>query len=364
MVDETRVNVGVIGCGVVSTDYFSILPQFPLLNIVACADLNEERARAKAAAYHIPKVCRPHELLADPEIELVVNLTPPGAHAEIGMSTLQNGKALYTEKPLTVKREEARQLLDLASARGVLVGCAPDTFLGAPLQTCRKLIDEGQIGQPIAVNACMLTHGPEDSHPDPAFYYQPGGGPLFDMGPYYLTSLVSLLGPIRRVAGTVKKTSPQRIITSQPNYGTTIEVDTPTHISGILEFASGVVGTLTTSFEVWATEIPAIEIYGTEGTLSIPDPSFFGGPIRLKCGRASSWETLPLLSHPYRDGRGLGVVDLARALRSDGRPRAGGTLAYHILDVMHAFYESSQAGRYIDLASSCNRPAPFVLENL
>jgi predicted dehydrogenase len=361
---ETRINVGVIGCGVVSADYFAVLSHFPALDVVACADLNRERAQAKAAQYHIPRACSTEELLADPEIDLVVNLTTPEAHAEIGVAAIQGGKSLYTEKPLTVSREEARQLLTMAAARSVLVGCAPDTFLGAPLQTCRKLIDDGCIGQPIAASACMMTHGPEDWHPEPAFYYQPGGGPMFDMGPYYLTALVNLLGPIRRVTGATKLTYPEREITSRPNSGLKINVQTPTHVAGIIEFATGVLGTITTSFEIWASEIPPIEIYGTEGTLSIPNPSFFAGPIRLKRARTKEWQTVALMSNHHVDGRGLGIVDMAHALRS-GRPhRASGELAYHVLDIMHAFHESALEGRRIDITSSCSRPAPLALEEL
>lgn len=361
---ETRIKVGVIGCGVVSADYFHVLPHFSILSVVACADLNRERAQAKAAQYHIPRVCSPEELLADQEIDLVVNLTTPEAHAEIGMAALHAGKSLYTEKPLTVSREEARQLLETADARSLLVGCAPDTFLGAPLQTCRKLIDEGCIGQPIAVTACLMTHGPENWHPNPAFYYQPGGGPMFDMGPYYLTTLVNLLGPVRRVVGATKMTYPERMITSQPKHGTKIAVHTPTHVTGLLDFASGVVGTLTTSFEVWASELPAIEIYGTDGTLSIPNPSLFAGPIRLKRAYSQEWQTVALIPNHHVEGRGLGIVDMAHALRS-GRPhRASGALAYHVLDIMHAFYDAAQVGKYIDIASSCERPAPLTLEEL
>ncbi|HEX4205846.1 MAG TPA: Gfo/Idh/MocA family oxidoreductase [Ktedonobacteraceae bacterium] len=361
---ETKINVGVIGCGVVSTDYFKVLPQFSVLDIVACADLNRERAETQAAHYHIPRVCSPEEILADPQIDIVVNLTTPGAHAKIGMATLQAGKSLYTEKPLTVSREEARQLLETAQARGVLVGCAPDTFLGTPLQTCRKLIDDGEIGQPIAVSACMMTHGPENWHPDPAFYYQPGGGPMFDMGPYYLTALVSLLGPVRRVMGATKTTYPERVITSQPNSGVKINVQTPTHVAGIIDFASGVIGTITTSFEVWASEIPAIEIYGTEGTLSIPNPSYFAGPIRSRGSRSPEWHTLPLTSSCHVEGRGLGIVDMAHSLRSGHPHRASGALAYHVLDSMHAFHEAALKGSYVELNSACDRPEPLVMEEL
>lgn len=361
---ETRVTVGIIGCGVVSADYFRVLQHFPVLNVIACADLNLERAQAKAAQYHIPKVCSTEELLTDPEIDLVVSLTTPEAHAEIGMAALQEGKALYTEKPLTVNREEARQLLTMAATRNVLVGCAPDTFLGAPLQTCRKLIDDGYIGQPIAASACLMTHGPEDWHPEPTFYYQPGGGPMFDMGPYYLTALVHLLGPIRRVTGATKLTYPEREITSRPNTGAKIRVQIPTHVAGIIEFASGVLGTITTSFEVWASDIPAIEIYGTTGTLSIPNPSFFNGPIRLKRARAQEWQTVTLMSHHHVDGRGLGIVDMAHALRNRHPHRASGELAYHILDVMHAFHEAALEGRHIEITSTCSRPTPLAMEEL
>lgn len=361
---ETRVNVGIIGCGVVSADYFRVLPHFPVLDVVACADLNRERAQAKAVQYHIPRVCSTEELLVDPAIDLVVNLTTPEAHAGIGMAALQEGKSLYTEKPLTVSREEAKQLLAMAATRNVLVGCAPDTFLGAPLQTCRKLIDDGCIGEPIAVNACMMTHGPEDWHPEPTFYYRPGGGPMFDMGPYYLTALVNLLGPIRRVTGATKLTYPEREITSQPNSGEKINVQVPTHVAGVIEFASGVLGAITTSFEVWASEIPAIEIYGTEGTLSIPNPSFFVGPIRLKRAHTQEWQAVALLPRHHVDGRGLGIVDMAHALRN-GRPqRASGELAYHVLDVMHAFHEAALEGKHIEIASSCERPASLILEEL
>lgn len=361
---DTRINVGVIGCGVVSTDYLQVLPNFSVLNVVACADLNQERAETKAAQYHIPRVCSPEELLADPEIDIVVNLTTPDAHASLGMAALQAGKSLYTEKPLAVSREEARQLLAAAHEQDVLIGSAPDTFLGAPLQTCRKLIDDGWIGQPIAATACMMTHGPEDWHPEPAFYYQPGGGPMFDMGPYYLTALVSLLGPVRRVTGATKMTHPERLITSQSHHGTRIDVHTSTHVAGVIDFASGAIGTITTSFEVWASEIPALEIYGTEGTLSIPNPSYFLGPIRLRRARTSEWHTVSLMSSRYTDGRGLGIVDMAHALRS-GRPhRANGELAYHVFDIMHAFHEAALDGRHIELASTCDRPAPLILEEL
>jgi len=359
---DAKVPIGIIWCGMVSGEYLKILSQFAMLDMVACADLDLARARARADQYHIPRVCSTDEMLADSEISLVINLTTPGAHAGLGLAAVQAGKSLYNEKPLTVKREEARSLLGCANARGVLVGSAPDTFLGAPLQTCRKLIDDGCIGQPIAASACMMTHGPEDWHPDPAFYYQPGGGPMFDMGPYYLTALVSLLGPVRKVVGATQTTYSEREITSQPRNGSKIAVQVPTHIAGIMHFASGAIGTITTSFEIWATETPALEIYGTEGTLSIPNPSFFAGPIRLRRAKSREWSTVPLIDHNYIDGRGLGIVDLACALR-DRRPhRANGDLAYHVLDIMHAFHDAALEERSVEIASTCTRPAPLEQE--
>src|SRR2546427_8394673 len=230
-----KVNIGVIGCGKISSIYFQILQTFDIINVIACADLDMERARMQAESFHIPRATSVEELLADPEIELVINLTIPRAHAEVGMAVLQAGKKLYTEKPLASSREQGRQLLATAHTQGLRVGGAPDTFLGGGLQTCRQLIDEGAIGTPIAAHAFMMSHGQEHWHPDPDFFYQPGAGPLFDMGPYYLTALITLLGPIRRVTGSAKATFPERIITSQPKYGTKITVNTPTHITGVLD---------------------------------------------------------------------------------------------------------------------------------
>lgn len=359
---DTKVSIGIIGCGMVSGEYLKILSQFPILDVVACADLDPTRARSRAAQYHIPRVCSTDEMLADPEISLVINLTTPGAHARLGLAAVQAGKSLYSEKPLTIKRDEACSLLRTASAQGVLVGSAPDTFLGSPLQTCRKLIDEGWIGRPIAAAACLMTHGPEDWHPNPAFYYQPGGGPMFDMGPYYLTALISLLGPVCKVMGATQTTYSEREITSQPHNGSKIAVQIPTHIAGIMHFASGVIGTITTSFEIWATETPALEIYGTEGTLSIPNPSFFAGPIRLRRAHSREWSTVSLIDHNYIDGRGLGIVDMAYALRDRRLHRANGELAYHVLDIMHAFHDAALEECSIEISSTCTRPAPLELE--
>jgi len=355
-----KVNVGVIGCGKISGIYLQSQKVFKILNITACADLIEERAAARAEEYGIPKACRPEELLADPDIQIVVNLTIPAAHAEVNMAALEAGKHVYVEKPLGINREEGRRVLEAAAAKNLRVGGAPDTFLGAGLQTCRKLIDEGAIGEPVAATAFMLCRGHESWHPDPEFYYKPGGGPMFDMGPYYLTALISLMGPVRRVTASTRITFPERTITSQPKYGQVIKVDVPTHVAGILDFASGAVGTIVTSFDVWGGNVPRIEVYGTEGTLSVPDPNTFGGPVRLRpAGRQGEWQDIPLAFNYDKNSRGLGVADMAHAIKS-GRPhRASGELTYHVLDIMVALHEAAEAERHVYLTSSCRRPAPF-----
>jgi predicted dehydrogenase len=358
---DSAIGVGVIGCGTISGIYLENSKKFAVLKVVACADLDMERAQARAAEYGVPKACSVEELLADPAIDLVINLTVPKAHAAVAQAAIQAGKSVYNEKPLAIDRAEGRALLDAARARGVRVGCAPDTFLGGGLQTCRKLIDDGWIGAPVAATAFMMSHGHEHWHPDPAFYYQPGGGPMFDMGPYYLTALVALLGPVRRVTGATRITFPERTITSQPKYGTKITVNVPTHVAGLLDFADGTVATIITTFDVWAAELPRIEIYGTEGTLSLPDPNTFGGPVRIRRAGSSEWSTLPLTHGYTANSRGLGVADLAYGLRS-GRPhRASGELAYHVLDIMQAIHEAAREGRHIELTSSCDRPAPLPL---
>lgn len=356
----SKTRIGIIGCGNISGIYLQADETFEI-ETVACADLVMEHAREQAARYNVPRACSTAELLADPGIEIVVNLTNPGAHAEIAMQAVEAGKSVYNEKPLTLARDEARRLLEAATARGIRVGGAPDTFLGGGLQTCRKLLDEGWIGEPIGATAFMLCHGHESWHPNPGYYYQPGAGPLFDMGPYYLTALVTLMGPVRRVSGAARITFPERTITSQPLYGTKIEVNTPTHVASTLEFASGAIGTLLTSFDVWAHELPHVEIYGTQGSLSLPDPNTFGGLVRVRQAGAEAWSDVPLTHGSTANSRGIGVADMAYALRS-GRPhRASGQLAYHILDIMHATLESARQGRRVELDSACDRPSPLPL---
>jgi predicted dehydrogenase len=356
-----RTRIGVVGCGSISGIYFKAARTFENLEIVACADRVPERAQAKAQEFGVPRACTVDELLADPAVEIVVNLTIPAAHAEVALAALRAGKHTHGEKPLAVTREDGRRILEAARSAGRRVGCAPDTFLGAGIQTCGKLINDGWIGRPVAATAFMMCRGHESWHPDPEFYYKAGGGPMFDMGPYYLTALVALLGPVRRVTGSARITFAERTITSQPRRGQRVTVEVPTHVAAILDFASGAVGTLITSFDVWAAELPRIEIYGTEGSLSVPDPNEFGGPVRLRRAGAGPWSEAPLAFGYAENSRGIGVADMANAIRS-GRPhRASGDLAYHVLDIMHAVHEASEQGRHIELASTCARPAPLPM---
>ena len=356
-----KTKIGVIGCGNISGTYLKVAQRLRNLEVAACADIVMSRAEAKAKEFGVPAYCSVKDLLKRADIEIVVNLTIPKAHAEISLAALEAGKHVYGEKPLAVTREDGRRILDAARARKLRVGSAPDTFLGAGIQSCRKLIDDGWIGEPIGATGFFMSHGPENWHPDPEFVYQQGAGPLFDMGPYYLTALVCLLGPVRRVSGSARVTFPERMITSQPKFGEMMKVETPTHIAGVLDFEVGPIATLVTSFDVWAHEAPRLEIYGRTGSLSVPDPNTFGGPVRVKRAGAQQWSEAPLAFGYAENSRGLGVADMANALRS-GRPhRASGEMAFHVLDVMHAILEASQSGRAVAMQSTCARPAPLPL---
>jgi predicted dehydrogenase len=361
MTNIKPVNVGVIGTGNISGIYLEIGQTFGILKITAVADLIRERAESQAELYEIPRVLSNSEMLNDPSIEVILNLTTPDAHAEIAFQALNAGKSVYNEKPLAISREDGVKMLTLAQDKGLLVGGAPDTFLGGGLQTCRKLIDDGWIGSPVAATAFMLCHGHESWHPDPEFYYKEGGGPMFDMGPYYLTALVSLMGPVKCVTGSTRVTFPTRTITSEPFNGRVIRVEVPTHVAGILEFASGAIATIITSFDVWDHQLPFIEIYGTAGSLSVPDPNTFGGPVKVRRPGMDSWSELPLTHGYAENSRSLGLADLAYALRT-GRPqRASGELCNHVLDIMHAIHDASNQGRHIELESSCSQPAPLPM---
>lgn len=352
--------VGIIGCGNISRIYLTVKERFPILDLVACSDLDMSRAEEKAAEHGI-KALTVEQILADPEIEIIINLTIPAAHVEVASAAIAAGKHAYSEKPLGLNQEEGQQLLEQAKKAGLRVGNAPDTFLGGGIQTSRKLIDDGWIGEPVAATAFMMGPGHERWHPDPEFYYQPGGGPMFDMGPYYLTALVFLLGPVNRVTGLTSMARKERTITSEKKYGQTIHVEVPTHVSGTLDFQSGVVGNIITSFDVWAANLPRIEIYGTQGTLSVPDPNTFGGPVRIRRAGDADWSDMPI-THPYTENsRGLGVADMAYAIQSGRAHRANGDLAYHVLEIMCAIHDASDQGQHITMSSTCERPSPLPL---
>jgi len=357
MAETSKTAVGVVGCGNISHIYLQMCQAFKILRVAACADLDPARAKARAAEFKVPRACTTEELLADPEIQIVVNLTIPKAHAPVARAALEAGKSVHNEKPLAITREEGQMLLATAKAKGLRVGGAPDTFLGAGLQTARKVLDDGAIGEPIGAAAHMVCHGHESWHPDPEFYYKVGGGPMFDMGPYYLTALVSLLGPVRRVTGSARATFAERTITSEPKRGQKIRVDVPTHVAGIMDFTSGAVGTILTSFDVWAADLPLLQVFGTEGSLILPDPNGFGGPVQIRRAGDKAWQDVPLTHRYAENSRGIGVADMAYALRSGRRHRANGDLAYHVLDIMHAFHDASREGRHVDLESTCERPA-------
>jgi len=352
---EAKTKIAIVGCGNISDTYLENCPTFGL-DIVACTDMDMSRAEAKAGQFGV--AARPlNELFADSSIEIIVNLTPPSAHAELSRAALNVGKHVYSEKPLATNRTDGARLLKLAKRKGLRIGCAPDTFLGAGLQTCRKLLDDGAIGEPVAAVAFVTGRGMEMWHPNPDFFYQPGAGPMFDIGPYYLTALVSMLGPVRRLTGSTRISFPERLITSQPLAGTKIKVNTPTHVTGVLDFVSGLVATVITSFDVWAANLPRIEIYGSEGSLSLPDPNTFGGPVRAKSAQDAEWQEVPLIPGRAEESRGLGVRDMAAAIRENRPHRANSEMAFHVLDLMQSFEEASTSGRHIEIQSRCERPA-------
>mgnify|MGYP001555869953 FL=1 len=348
--------VGVIGCGNISSAYIKFSKQYENIVFSAFADLDLGRAKAKALEYgNGAAACTVDEMLANPEIKIILNITIPKAHYSVAKAALEAGKSVYNEKPLTISREEGKELRELAAAKGLRLGGAPDTFMGAGIQTCRKIIEDGLIGDPVGATAFMMCHGHESWHPDPEFYYQVGGGPMFDMGPYYLTALVNLLGPVNSVMGATRISFPERTITSEKKFGKKVTVEVPTHVVGLLNFGNGAIGTIITSFDVWAHHMPCIEIYGSKGSLIVPDPNGFEGEVKLWTEETKEWQVIPLLEDRKFTGRSLGVADMAYAIENDREHRANGDLTFHVLDIMHAFHDSSDKGKLVDLEA--------VLEN-
>ena len=353
-----RVGVGVIGCGNISAAYLTAARKFPILDIVALADANPAAAEARAAEFGAP--ARPIDaLLADPAIEIVLNLTIPKAHVEVGLMSIAAGKHVHSEKPLGVNVAEARRLVEAAAAKGLRLGCAPDTFLGGAHQTARACVDDGLIGRPIGGTAFFMCPGHERWHPNPGFYYLDGGGPMLDMGPYYVTDLVNLLGPVAGVSGTATRMRSERIVTSQPMAGARIPVEVATHVTGTLSFVCGAAVSMTMSFDVPRHRHVPIELYGEKGSLLVPDPNYFGGKVEFATAD-EDWREIPT-RHAYADGnyRILGLADMAQAIRT-GRPhRASGAAAFHALEVMEAFQTSSDEARAVSISSRPERPAPM-----
>jgi len=352
MEKENPLKVGIVGAGIISAAYLKT--KFPQFKITCCSDIQQTQAELRAREFRIAAVST-ETILTDPAIDIVLNLTTPQHHAEVTGAGVRARKHVYSEKPLSISTGEAEPLLQTAAANDVRIGCAPDTFLGAAQQTGRKLLDEGAIGSPIGGTAFFMSGGPESWHPNPEFFYQKGAGPVFDMGPYYLTALVNLLGPIKRVWSAGRTTLPQRTIGSGPRKGISFPVSVLSYLSAILEFHGGPIVTFVASFDVPAYNHPYIEIYGTEGTLQLPDPNYFGGAVRLN--QDGYWVDVSH-SHGFGDGnyRGIGLADLVAGLRSGTPHRASAELAFHVLEVMEAIVETAGSGEAYALRSSCERP--------
>lgn len=361
------VKVAVIGCGHVSGEYFQSFPMHREIELAACADLDGGLAAKQAETYNIPKALHPDELLADPEIEIVVNLTPPAVHADVSLATIAAGKHVFSEKPLATTLEESERIVSAAREAGVLLGCAPSTFLGGPLQTLRKVVDDGWIGEPRAATAFFSFRGGEHWHPNIDPFYAKGAGPMLDIGCYLISTLLNIFGPAERVAAIAKKYTDTR-----PRPGGTpgvddIKIDVSTHAAGTIEFASGPVVTMITSWELWATKLPFIEIYGTQGSVSVPYDDVWGGQPVVRRGEPSdlayiptkpgggTWREAPV-THNNKAHRAVAIADMASALRNGTPFRANHELAHHTLEVMLAFDESSQSNEIVALQSTCERP--------
>jgi len=351
------VGVGIIGAGVISTQYLDNLTQFPDLAVRFIADLDVARARAQADAYGVPDSGSVAELLGRDDIEIVVNLTIPAAHVEVGLQILDAGKHVWSEKPISLDRESGRRLLDEAARLGLRVACAPDTVLGAGVQTGLRTIAAGEIGAPRTALAIMQSPGPESWHPNPEFLFDRGAGPLFDMGPYYLTTLVHVFGPARRVSATSSKSRATRVIGSGPRAGTEFPVNVPTAHSALIEFESGASAVALFSFESHLQRFGVVEVTGVTGTLGFPDPNYFVGSSKLWRNGGEPTEVEAVGS---TFGRGSGVLDLARAIRTESDERASGELAFHVIDLMTSITEAAESGSAVELQSTAAKPEPLA----
>jgi predicted dehydrogenase len=371
-------NVGIVGCGNISGIYLQNIPAYRGLALRACADARPEVAEAQANRFGL-EALTVDALLARDDIDLVVNLTVPSAHFGVSLAALQAGKHVFSEKPLAVDFDQGRKLVDEAEAHGLLLGCAPDTFLGAGGRLARKLVDEGAVGHILSGTAFLMSHGMEHWHPDPEFFFKPGGGPILDMAPYYLSALINLMGPVRHVVSMSSIGFPERVVTAEsPRKGHRIAVETPTTVMALLEFVSGAQVVFCMSWDVWKHGHPAIELYGTEGSMRVPDPNFFGGQVEVT-EKGGNWHAvesshMPLGAPNWRSPnwapdipnkanyRALGLADLASAAL-DGTPhRSTGRLALHVLEVMHCLLEGAGTGRSTAITTTLERP-PVLAED-
>lgn len=358
----STLRVGVLGCGMILGKYLKTIARLPHVEVVAVSDLLPERAEKVAADLPGARAVTPEGLLADPDVDLVLNLTIPAVHYETTLAALAAGKHVYVEKPLATTLEEGKELVAAAQAAGLRLGVAPDTVLGTGIQTARSVVDEGGIGRVLAASAFFAGGGPDNFHATPAFFYQPGGGPLLDMGPYYVTSLVTLLGPVRRVSALASSLRPTRTSTGGPNEGGSFDVAVPTHVSATLEHEGGVLSTLVASFDVaGGSRLPRIEVYGVDGTINVPDPNTFGGEVVRHLATGGDWQPVAVSAGAEDSERGTGIADMAGAL-AEGRPhRASSELALHVLDVLTTIEAAAAAGQALETTTTCQRPEPMPL---
>ena len=354
--------VGVLGCGVISRQYAENAKAFDSFELVSCADLDRSQAEALAEAHDL-KVASVEELIGDPTIAIVLNLTPPGAHVTVIRDCLAAGKHVYTEKPLATETADAAELVAEARRLGLRIGCAPDTFLGSAYQAGRALLDAGAIGEPLSVSAAVLVGGQETWHPNPDIFFADGAGPLLDMGPYYLTAIVSLLGPVARVAGFASTRTRERTIQIGPRTGEQFSVATPSHTTAAMELESGVTANLVASFETNGQYVCDLELHGTEGVISFPDPNGFDGPVRMRRGR-EGWQDVPFVARGDRDARGIGLHELVEAIAADRPERASGSLGLHVVDVARGILVSADESRIVEIDSRASQPEAMPVETI
>ena len=369
-----KMGIGIIGCGNISTAYLKLAPLFKALEVRAVADINADAAAAQAAAFNV-RAETVDGLLAADDIDMVVNLTIPAVHYEVTCKILNAGKHAYSEKPLVLTLDEATSLRALADAKGLRVGSAPDTFLGGAHQRARQAIDENGIGRIIGGTCHVMNHGMEHWHPNPDFFYQPGAGPVLDLGPYYITNLVQLIGPVKSVAAMTAATFSERTIANGPRLGETVSVNTPTNLHALLEFQNGAIVTLGASWDIWAHRHKEMELYGETGSLYIPDPNFFGGDVHQIAPDGAD-SGLDFADHPFgvknmQDSRGIGranyrcagLADMATAIQEGREHRCNLDLAVHVVEVMTSILKAGETRAWVDMTTTCDRPAPLTADD-